>query len=161
MEVLFKTYFMRLVLFAVRYVKDQDTAREIVHEVFINVWEKRDSIDEQKSVKAYLFTSVYNRCLNYIRNQKKIDTAVSVEDDYSGQHVAFEDRIEHSELEAKIQEALLQLPEKCREIFMLSRFEEKKYAEISTLLGISVKTVEAQMSKSLKMMRKALHDYFI
>ena len=72
-EELFRSFFPSLVLFAQKYVPDQDTAKEIVHNVFINLWEKRQQVDTGSPLKSYLFTSVHNRCLNYIRDQKKFD----------------------------------------------------------------------------------------
>ncbi|MCK5463030.1 MAG: sigma-70 family RNA polymerase sigma factor, partial [Bacteroidales bacterium] len=72
-EELFRSFFPSLVLFAQKYVPDQDTAKDIVHNVFINLWEKRQQVDTDSPLKSYLFTSVHNRCLNYIRDQKKFD----------------------------------------------------------------------------------------
>ena len=159
-EELFRSFFPSLVLFAQKYVPDQDTAKEIVHNVFINLWEKRKQVDTGSPLKSYLFTSVHNRCLNYIRDQKKFD-----KDDTIFQRLDSTDfsdgvdRLEEQELEQRIYDALQSLPEKCREIFMLNRFEGLKYAEIAQKLGISVKTVETQMSKALKILREKLIDY--
>ena len=118
-----------------------------MHQVFINLWEKRATLDLSTSLKSYLFTSVHNRSLNVIRDRKKFSSAevpdVAGEWDVSAQ-------IESMELEAKIREAIDFLPEKCREVFELNRFEGLKYSEIAARLGISVKTVENQMSKALK-----------
>jgi len=159
-EELFRSFFPSLVLFAQKYVPDQDTAKEIVHNVFINLWEKRQQVDTGSPLKSYLFTSVHNRCLNYIRDQKKFD-----KDDTIFQRLDSTDfsdgvyRLEEQELEQRIYDALQSLPEKCREIFMMNRFDGLKYAEIAEKLGISVKTVETQMSKALKILREKLIDY--
>ena len=147
-ETLFRSFFPGLVLFAQKYVPDQDTAKEVVHNVFLNLWE------------SYLFTSVHNRCLNFIRDQKKFDRDETIferldSDDFTDAS----DRLEEQELEQRIFDALQSLPEKCREVFMLNRFEKLKYAEIAEKLGISVKTVETQMSKALKILREKLSDY--
>lgn len=160
-EQVFKQHFTPLVYFARKYVKDMDTSKEIVHDVFVNLWEKRDSIDPEKAVKSYLFTSVQNRCLNHIRDNKKFNRniedleKVEVADH---QHEA-DDNLTSEELSERINNAIATLPEKCREVFMLSRFGNLKYNEIADQLNISVKTVEAQMSKALKVLREQLKDY--
>jgi RNA polymerase sigma-70 factor (ECF subfamily) len=159
-ETLFRSFFPGLVLFARKYVPDQDTATEIVHNVFLNLWEKREQVDTSTSLKSYLFTSVHNRCLNYIRDQKKFDRDEALLQRLdSDEFTDASDRLEEMELEQRIYEALQTLPEKCREVFTLNRFEGLKYGEIAGKLGISVKTVETQMSKALKILRDKLSDY--
>ncbi len=157
-ELMFRTYFTSLCYFAQKYIPDMDSCKEIVHNVFVLIWEKRFEFDFEKSAKSYLFTSVYNRCMNYIRDRKKFvdgeSETISID---SG--VVNQDHLEAAELESSIWRAINSLPEKCREIFILNRFEEKKYAEIADQLKISVKTVEAQMSKALKIFREYLKDY--
>ena len=159
-EELFRSLFPGLVIFARKYVPDQDTAKEIVHNVFLNLWEKREKVDTRASLKSYLFTSVHNRCLNFIRDEKKFDR-----DEFlfqrldSTEFADGTDRLEEQELEQRIFDALQALPEKCREVFTLNRFEGLKYGEVAEKLGISVKTVEAQMSKALKILREKLADY--
>jgi RNA polymerase sigma-70 factor (ECF subfamily) len=158
-EEMFRTYYSSLCYFAQKYVADMDACKEIVHNVFVLIWEKRSEFDFEKPAKSYLFTSVYNRCMNYLRDRKKfIDHEVSeITPEHSG--VINQDHLESAELESQIWKVIRSLPEKCREIFMLNRFEEKKYAEIAQRLNISVKTVEAQMSKALKILREHLKDY--
>jgi RNA polymerase sigma-70 factor (ECF subfamily) len=159
-EALFRTFFPSLVLFAKKFVPDQDTAKEIVHTVFLNLWEKRQQVDTGSPLKSYLFTSVHNRCLNYIRDQKKFDRdEAHFQRLDSTEFSNGVDRLEEQELEQRICDALQALPEKCREIFMLNRFEGLKYAEIAQQLNISVKTVETQMSRALRILREKLIDY--
>lgn len=159
-EKLFREYFIPLTAFVKKYVGDIDTAKEIVHDVFVNLWSKRDSIDIEKSVKSYLYTSGYNRSLNYIRDSKKFDSNVKSEDiSIQGSEWNFDNNIEALELEGKINQILALLPEKCKQIFLMSRFEGLKYGEIAEKLDISVKTVEAQMSKALKVLRENLKEY--
>lgn len=158
-EELFREHFTGLVYFAQKYLGDQDTSKEVVHSVFLKIWENRQDFNWEKPAKSYLFTSVYNRSMNKIRDNKKfvesIDTAESPEIE-TGE---FHDTMELSELESKINRVIESLPEKCREVFKLNRFEGKKYAEIADKLGISVKTVETQMSKALKILKTELKDY--
>lgn len=155
-EELFKEYFVPLMAFSRRILADEDDAREVVHQVFVNLWEKRSEIDLSTSLKSYLFTSVNNRSLNVIRDRKKFSSEEVPERagewDVSAQ-------IESMELEEKIREVIDSLPERCREIFELNRFDGLKYSEIAVQLEISVKTVENQMSKALKILREKLAKY--
>lgn len=157
-ERLFREYFPPLMAFARKILVDEDDAREVVQNVFINLWEKRMEIDLSTPLKSYLFTSVHNRSLNVIRDRKKFSSSempeVAGEWDVSMQ-------IETMELEEKIREVIGSLPEKCREVFELNRFDGLKYSEIAEALGISVKTVENQMSKALKILREKLLKYMI
>jgi len=149
-----------LSFFAVEYVKDHDIAREIVQEAFVNLWEKRNTIDTNRSPKSYLATTVRNRCLNYLRDHKKFDQSIlEFEGLDAGHDYAAPDHLVADELKVRIEEATNALPDKCREIFLLNRMEHKKYQEIADALNISVKTVEAQMSKALRVMRDKLAEF--
>jgi len=158
-ESLFREYFPGLSHFARKYTGDLDSAKEIVHSVFIRIWEHRQDFDWENPAKSYLFTSVYNRSLNYIRDSRKFtihDEKFSLN---RKEDAVYNDSLDTDELEQRIDHAVKKLPEKCREIFELSRISEKKYSEIAQLLGISVKTVESQMSKALHILREELKDY--
>ena len=159
-EELFREYFKPLTAFAKKYINDIDISKGIVHDAFLKLWEKREDVDTSKSVKSYLYTTVYNKSLNYIRNNKKfVNTEKKInlfeksnDWDYSNKMIA-------NEIEAKIIQTLDSLPEKCRQVFIMSRYEELKYREIAEKLKISIKTVETQMSKALKALRKNLTEY--
>ena len=158
-ETLFREYYPPLCAFAKKYVFDVDDVKDIVHQVFVNLWQRRDEIDSDTSLRSYLFTGVHNRCLNYIRDRKKIVQFDAPHDagelsDYLQSH----DHLESEETVARINKALDELPEKSREIFMMSRFDNLKYREIAEKLNISVKTVETQMSRALKTLREKLSD---
>lgn len=141
-------------------MKDIDIAKEIVQEVFTRLWEKRESIDPQNKTISYLGTAVRNRCLNYLRDNKKFSSGITALEGLGENHSYVEqDELVSEELKRKISEATDALPEKCRKIFLLNRMENKKYKEIADELNISVKTVEAQMSKALKFMRERLAEY--
>jgi RNA polymerase sigma-70 factor (ECF subfamily) len=159
-EDLFRKEFKGLCFFAINYVKDYTTAKEIVQDAFIGLWEKRDVIDMSKQVKSYLSTSIRNKCLNYLRDNQKYVAEML---DYEGLHVAGgheqSSHLDAKELGVRIEVAISELPEKCREIFVLSRYEHLKYQEIADKLQISVKTVETQMSKALQHMRVRLAEY--
>ena len=157
---LFRREFKGLCFFAIRYVKDYETSREIVQDAFISLWEKRDIIDLSKPVKAYLSTSVRNKCLNHLRDNRKFSNdLLSAEDLLSDYALEESDVLVEAEIREKINEAITELPEKCREIFVLSRHENLKYQQIADQLKISVKTVETQMSKALQHMRHRLGEY--
>jgi len=159
-ELLFKSNFKSLCWFAVKYVKDLDTAKEIVQDAFISLWEKKESIDLSKPVKSYLSTMIYNRSLNYLRDNKKFNKDILSFENISPDATYHQtDKLIETEISNKINSAIEELPEKCREIFKLSSYEHLKYQQIADKLQISVKTVEAQMSKALQHMRIKLVDY--
>ena len=160
-ETIFKDFFPRLSAFAYKYLKDFDSSKEVVHDVFIKFWEKRSGLDQDKPLKSYLFTAVHNRCLNYIRDNKKFDTNVEVGSEKLNMTAGHDQQkhMEAAELQGKINQILAGLPEKCRMVFQLSRMEGKKYKEIAEELDISQKTVETHMSKALKVLRAGLSDY--
>lgn len=141
-----------------KYIYDLDDAKNIVHEVFMSVWEKFENLPEGTSYKSYLYTAVKNKSLNFIRDKKK---HVILEDFEDQEPMEENLTLETAELEKEIEIALQSLPEKCREVFELNRQEGLKYAEIAQKLNISIKTVEAQMSKALAIMRQHLKDFMI
>ena len=156
-EQLFKTYFKPLVNFANKFLNDIDQSKEIVHDVFVRVWEKRQEMDKDNSVKSYIYRSVNNRCLNYIRDNKKfVNPEITAEKSYSDNIV---ENLNAIEIQAIIDRTLNSLPERSKKIFIMSRYENLKYAEIAEKLGISIKTVEANISKALKELRKNLKQF--
>lgn len=158
-EKLFKEYFIPLSNFANTYLHDLEASKEIVQEVFVNIWNKRNEMLEDQKLKSYLYTSVRNRSFNYIRDHKKFQSNVLDVELADHESPLNMDNLEVEELQLKIEDALSTLPDKCREVFSLSRFENLKYTEIAERMGISVKTVEAQMSKALKILKIELKDY--
>jgi len=157
---LFKSSFKGLTRFAQKYVKDFETAKEIVQDAFITLWEKRETIDLSKPVKSYLTTIIYNKSLNYLRDNKKFNKDIlNFENLYPVSDHDSGDKLVAAEISRKINKAIEELPEKCREIFVLNRFENLKYQQVADKLQISIKTVETQMSKALQHMREKLVDY--
>lgn len=159
-EMLFKTYYQPLCRYANSYLKDPDGAEEIVQAAFIGFWEKRKTISIETSLKSYLYRAIRNACLNELKHEQvkqKYFTNESLKEEAKSEpadHLAI-----HVELEDKIRAAIQTLPEQCRLIFTMSRFEELKYQEIADQLNLSVKTVENQMGKALKIMRAQLKEY--
>lgn len=158
-EKVFKEHFKGLHSYAFTIIKDDADAEEIVQNVFFKLWERREQMAELQSVNAYLYRAVYNESLNYLKHQK-VKMAYQSHTVHSNQHASNPaDSASLKELETKIQTAMNDLPEQCRTVFQLSRFEELKYREIADRLGISVKTVENQMGKALKVLRTKLAEY--
>lgn len=159
-EMLFRTYYQPLCNYAFTFVQDRDEAEEIVQSTFLNIWEKRESLSIHTGVKPYLYAMVRNACLNLLKHEKIKQQHAAMEMAVAERSVESVARtVMASELEAKIYQAMDHLPEQCRLIFKLSRFEELKYSEIAQQLDISVKTVENQMGKALRIMREQLKDY--
>ena len=161
-EMLFSTYYQSLCNYAYTFVRDREEAEEVVQSAFTNVWEKRDSLSIHTGVKPYLYAMVRNACLNQLKHEK-------IKQQHAAMEIAVGERasesvsrtVEASELETRILEAMSKLPEQCRLVFKLSRFEDLKYAEIADQLNISIKTVENQMGKALRVMREQLKDYLL
>ncbi|HYG18000.1 MAG TPA: RNA polymerase sigma-70 factor [Ohtaekwangia sp.] len=159
-EMLFKTYYQPLCHYAYTFVRDRDNAEEIVQSAFLSVWEKRETLEIRTAVKPYLYAMVRNACLNVLKHEKIRQLHVAGELAVAERSVeSVSNTVMASELETRIFQAMETLPEQCRLVFKLSRFEELKYAEIATQLGLSIKTVENHMGKALKIMRDQLKDY--
>jgi RNA polymerase sigma-70 factor, ECF subfamily len=157
---LFKSQFKGLCYFAMNYVRDLETSREIVQDAFMSLWLKREEIDMTRDVKSYITTTIRNKCLNWLRDHKKFNSdLLSFTDIPSVPGYEQPDKMVEAEIRKRIDEAIRELPDRCREIFVLSRFENKKYQEIADHMVISVKTVETQMSKALQHMRVRLREY--
>lgn len=158
-EALFKSLYQRLCNYANTILNDIYESEEVVQQVFVQLWEKRETMEITTSVQSYLFRAVRNTSLNKIKHAK-------VRQIYAEEVTAMAQQSEpatvttfHNELQNQIHVAIESLPEQCRLVFKLSRFEELKYAEIAEQLGISIKTVENHMGKALKIMREQLKDY--
>jgi RNA polymerase sigma-70 factor (ECF subfamily) len=158
-EIIFKKHFKGLHAYACTMLRDEVMAEEMVQNVFCRLWEKSDHIRIQESVSGYLYRSVYHECLNYIKHLKVRDAYQSyaitqMENPSNTAH-----GVELRELEERLEAALKELPEKCRTIFQMSRFEELRYQEIADRLELPVKTVENQMGKALRLLRVKLVDF--
>jgi RNA polymerase sigma-70 factor (ECF subfamily) len=157
-ESIFREYYSPLASFAMKYVKDDVVAEEIVQELFSDIWTRTSLLQIRTSIKSYLFGAVRNASLNYIKHQK-VEQAYADRTRLTARQEDAVDFLELDELKEKIAKAMDKIPEKCREIFELNRFEGKRYKEIADELNLSLKTVENQMGKALKIMRDELGDY--
>lgn len=160
-DAVFRRWYAPLCHYACRLTEsNMDEAEDLVQQAFVKLWESHARLDVAWSLKAYLYRSVHNACLNRIRSQKVQSKYV----EYNTQQAAMlytppDDT--SPELLERFQRALDALPPQCRHIFELSRFETLKYREIADQLGVSIKTVETQMGKALRVLRAQLADYLV
>lgn len=162
-EALFKSHYVKLSFFANKFLNDLQVAEEIVSDTFAYLWEEREHIKVTNSVNAYLYRMVQNRCLNYLKHRKIESEYVN----YLAKHnllsevpAAGRNPCIEKELEAQVLKAIEELPEKCREVFKMSRFDHLQNKEIAQQLNISHKTVERHMTIALDRMRACLKHLF-
>ena len=159
-KALFGEHYKGMYSYACIILKDEEEAEEIVQNIFVRIWEKQTAIRIETSLKAYLYRTVYNDCMNHIKHR-----AVVLKFQKEKTHVmknetgSAEEKITSTELNEQLSNALHELPEQCRTVFQLSRFEDLKYREIAMQLNISEKTVENQMGKALKLLRMKLVEF--
>ena len=155
-DTIFRTWYGPLVGTAERMLRDRAVAEELVQDVMLELWRRRESLAADGSPQAYLFQATRNRVLNHLRHLK-IEQRSEPEIRGEGSSAPQADSaLVHEELDVAVQQAVQSLPDRCREVFELSRVHGLKYAEIAKALGISVKTVEAQMGKALRTLRERL-----
>jgi RNA polymerase sigma-70 factor (ECF subfamily) len=161
-ESLFKKWYAVLCPFVYRIVRDKEIAQDLVQDVFVKLWEKRAQIEITTSIKSYLFRACMNAALNHQSSRKKYkETNEEAVVHSLSDSAATDDALHSGELEKRINEAIESLPPACKNVFILSRFEELSYKEIAETLQISIKTVENQMGKALKILRIQLNDYLV
>lgn len=158
-EQVFTTHFKNLHAYACTLLQNEAEAEETVQQVFFKLWERMDRLHIEGSLAAYLYRAVYNESINHLRHRKvrqehRLHVAYSSRQDQEQPG----NQLRNKELEERLHKALNTLPEQCRTIFQMSRFENLKYREIATRLEISVKTVENQMGKALRLLRNELAD---
>ena len=158
-EWLFKEHYSYLCRVVYKILPDANLVEDLVQEVFFELWRRKDRIHINLSIKAYLRRTAVNKTLNFIRDQKvKFDHEEKLPVLRSNSPTVNQ-TLEAQELQEFIDQSIDQLPERCRIIFILSRFEDMSYKEIAAKLGISIKTVENQISKALKVLRGTLGNY--
>lgn len=159
MSLLYGHYYSQLCLKSVRYVKDPKIAEDLVQDLFVDIWEKREKLQISTSLSGYLQRSVVNRSLNWIRAQRVQIEEIDMVKGTTDNNADAQKEIEKIEVEQYISKVIDKLPEKCRLVFVMSRFDMLSYKEISQKLDISPKTVENQISKALKILRSELKKY--
>jgi len=159
-EKLFKSYYSPLCHYAYKFLKDMDLAEEVVQEFFYNYWKNRETMVIQISIKSYMFRAIRNNSLKYLEHVKVVKSYEQNFKVSNSSEPGFDDNeLEVKELNEIIDATLNELPERCSQIFKMSRFDGLKYSEIAEKLAISIKTVEANMGKALQLFRKNLKQY--
>lgn len=157
---IFKEYYPELCKRAARYLVDPADAEEVVQDLFIKLWEKRDSIVINTSLPAYLHTAVSNHAINYWKIKKRLPKHPGGTAEIENlETAALDESIIYEDLEKQLNTLLKKMPEKRRMIFQMSRFENMKNHEIAKELKISIKTVEYNLSRALSFLEKNLKDY--
>jgi len=157
-EYVYREYFTVLVSYSFRFVEFREDAEEIVQDIFIKFWDKCQALEPGSSVKNYLFRAARNSCINHLKHEK-------VKDNYRNYVIDFLERSSDpandypsTDKMQLVRAEIENLPPRCREIFNMSRFDGLKYQEIADHLGLSVKTVEVQMGKALRVLREKLKN---
>lgn len=159
-ELLFRYYYPGLVIFAANIVADKDEAEEIVQDFFVRLWENRSAIKAGNSIKSYVFTSVKNRSINYLKNYHVKQQVVEELKKQMETEIRFNpDIYTNTELHRRLKEAFTKLPPRTAEIFTLSRFKGFSNDQIAEDLQLSKRTVETQVSNALKILRKELKGF--
>lgn len=163
--VLFELYYDKLLYIAVSYVGNREDAQEIVQDVFVKIWKKGNLIDGNRNINNFLYLMTRNACLDFLRKRKSRLNIYrdTLQEEALVNYSALADDVSSSviekELEKQVLKALELLPEKCKTVFVKSRFEGLKRKEISEELHISVKTVENHLTRALKHMRVHLQEF--
>ena len=156
---IFQHYFKYLLVTAANVTGDSNKAKDLVQDVFLELWKKREQIVVQSSLKSYLRRAVVNRSLNFIKSQKRFDYGDDPVDPFRADpSMDAQSKLELADLQAVIQQTVDNLPDKCRAVFLLSRYENLSHKEIAAKLGISTKTIENQITKALRALRTAVRE---
>ena len=157
-KVLFLEFYPSLCVFASRYVIQEETARDIVQDVFFKIWEKRKSMFINTSFRNFLITSVRNSCIDFLR-KNDLENRYLEKSRFTDSLTSPEELYTLKELEAKIIDSLTRLPSNVREAFEMNRFKGMTYVAIAEEMEVSPKTIESYISRALKFLRVELHDY--
>jgi RNA polymerase sigma-70 factor (family 1) len=159
----YKSHFFRLYQFAYSYVHSKESAEEVVNDVFLNIWQKRATLDTIANINVYLYVAVKNASLNYLR-KKNLPEPVSM-DDLSVHHLRLASNPEtvliNRELQLRIRKAIESLPPRCRLIFKLIKEDGLSYKEVAAILEVSVKTVDTQLYLALKKLSHSLQSVWV
>ncbi|WP_027138014.1 RNA polymerase sigma factor [Gaetbulibacter saemankumensis] len=155
-KVLFDTFYESLYAFAFHYVKDHYAAEEIVVNIMLTIWEKRRTLDPNKNIKSYLYTSVKNASFDYLKKRNKTTSLNLETKDLT--FTNFEQRIIKEETHRLILQALESLPKKCRQVFEMCCIENLKYKEVAETLNISINTVKSQRARAIEILKMQLKE---
>jgi len=166
-ESVFKFWYEPLVHFADEYISDLESARNIVQNIFMKLWEKHALVDPDSNLRAYLYIATRNACLSHLRHlrletvyfEKSRKNYEDLQLNYEALEELKMEQIDFSNLEKLIQDTIDSLPERCREVFLMSRYDELKNKEIAEKLNISVKAVEANITRAMNKLRENTKEY--
>lgn len=160
-DLLFRHYYAALCSHAVRYVYTKEIAEDLVADVFYTFWKKENFKQIATSYRSYLFTAVRHKCFNYLRWEFSKDNGVELEEAHGDSSFPQPDHImEYDELCVKLEKTIESLPPQCKKVFLMNRFEGRNYNEIAQNMGVSIKAVEAHISKALVIFRRALLAHY-
>ena len=159
-DVLYKKYCKRVYRFGYSILKSQEESENLMQDVFLNLWENRDKVEKDSSIKSYVFTITYNSAISIIRKKAResdfveyVKTLQEINEDPVNME------LEYNELVNKLDEIIRELPQRQKEVYLLQKVEGLKYSEIAERLNISVNTIENHMSRALKTIREKLGNY--
>jgi len=152
-DTLFKTYYKYLVMIAYKYTGNQEASKDLVQEVYLDLWKRREVISIQQSIKFFLRKATINKCLARKRKTDRMVVNSEITETFGGSEDSTTQKVAYNDLNNIVQGLVDELPERCKEVFIASRHKNLSHKEISELLGISVKTIENQMTKALKHLR--------
>jgi RNA polymerase sigma-70 factor (ECF subfamily) len=155
----FRTWYAPLVRFVDALLRQRDEAEEVAQEVMLELWNRRAQLDPERPVQAWLFRAARNRALNVVRHRKVVQQSEPEITALAGAAAPSDALAAQQELDAALHETIAQLPPRCREVFTLSRTEGLRNAEIAARLGISVKAVEGQIGRALRVLRDQLRPW--
>lgn len=158
-DAIFRSYYARLVQLAQGMLGERAPAEEIAQEVMLEVWRRRKTLTVDTSLHGYLFRATRNRTLNHLRHEKVVQRGSVYAAHETVAQPAGDHALGEHEIDVALKHALRELPPRCREVFELSRMHGLKYAEIAATLDISIKTVEAQMGKALRILRERMAQW--
>ena len=157
---IFSAYYKDMVFFAYSFTHELPVAEDIVQDTFVKLWEDHEKLNVTVSLRSILLKAIQNKCIDWHRHRKIMNTHSTYIIDNSPLYEYDTDNyILRSELEGRIEKAIVNLPEKFKEAFEMNRFEGLKYQEIATKQNVSIRTVEVRISKALELLRKSLIDF--
>ena len=155
---LVKTYYKRLFIYALGLTRNEKDAEDIVQNVFLSIWKKRASLDSTKSIKSLLYKSVYNEFIDQYRKKGRLQNIATAYYDSLNYVVSDENQDSLKNMLSIVEEGIEKLPKRCKETFLLSKKEGLNNREIADYMGTSIKTVEVQITKAFKILRKELKE---
>jgi RNA polymerase sigma-70 factor (ECF subfamily) len=158
---LFSNYYAQLTAFAYKFIQDKEISKDIVQHLFVKIYNNRSALTIESSIKHYLFRAIHNECLNMLKKETVREMHHRSYSEQLDTSYNYDQGVEQTDKEHKLYQAIEKLPEKCTQVFVMSRIEGIKNPEIAIKLEISVRTVETHISNALKSLRESLLSFLI